>query len=69
MEDLAEVHRLRGEYQSSRLWLSAAADLSAKLLGKSLTTVHIVDKLLDMAEKAGQQDECVAYQRTYSSFR
>lgn len=68
MEDLAEVHRLRGEYQSSSLWLSAAADLSARLLGRSLTTVHIVDKLLDMTEKAGQTVECVAYQRTYASF-
>lgn len=68
MEDLAEIHRLRGEYQSSRLWLSAAADLSARLLGRSLTTVHIVDKLLDMTEKAGQKGERVAYQRTYASF-
>jgi hypothetical protein len=68
MEDLAEVHRLRGEYQSSSLWLSAAADLSARLLGRSLTTVHIVDKLLDMADKAGQKEECAAYQRTYASF-
>ncbi|KAB5513110.1 hypothetical protein GE09DRAFT_638036 [Coniochaeta sp. 2T2.1] len=68
MEDLAEVHRLRGEYQSSSLWLSAAADLSARLLGRSLTTVHIVDKLLDMAEKAGLTEESAAYQRTYASF-
>ncbi|KAJ9151506.1 hypothetical protein NKR19_g4918 [Coniochaeta hoffmannii] len=68
MEDLAEVHRLRGEFQSSSLWLSAAADLSARLLGRSLTTVHIVDKLLDMAERAGQREECAAYQRTYASY-
>ncbi|OIW28731.1 hypothetical protein CONLIGDRAFT_390632 [Coniochaeta ligniaria NRRL 30616] len=68
MEDLAEVHRLRGEFHSSSLWLSAAADLSARLLGRSLTTVHIVDKLLDMTEKAGQKGDCVAYQRTYASF-
>jgi hypothetical protein len=68
MEDLAEVHRLRGEYHASSTWLSAAADLSAKLLGKSLTTVHIVDKLIDMTEKAGQKGECAAYQRTYARF-
>lgn len=68
MEDLAEVHRLLGEYGSSSLWLSAAADLSSKLLGRSLTTVHIVDKLVDMAQRAGKNDEAAAYQRTFAAF-
>lgn len=68
MEDLAEVHRLRREYQASSLWLSAAADLSASLLGRSLTTIHIVDKLLDVTDQAGQEEDRAAHQRTYASF-
>lgn len=65
MEDLAEIHRLMGDFRHSSLWLSAAADLSLRLVGGSLTTVHIVDKLLAMTSLAGRSEEVEVYRREY----
>jgi hypothetical protein len=46
MEDLAEIHRIKGEWKYAVLWLQAAAGIAGEIWEEhDVAKVHIVDKL------------------------
>ncbi|GAB1313664.1 hypothetical protein MFIFM68171_03874 [Madurella fahalii] len=55
MEDIAEIHRRRGDVEQCIAWLERAASIALDVWGpKSIATGHIIDKMTSMQRQCGK---------------
>ncbi|KAK0704650.1 hypothetical protein B0H67DRAFT_497730 [Lasiosphaeris hirsuta] len=55
MEDIAEIHQRRGDFETSIMWLERAASIALTLWGpKSVATGHIIDRMTSLQRKFGK---------------